>query len=182
MELWLRRLVGTFRIEGEYTNTGGSNPVRGTANCFGVGNGPGVSCVISAKWQAPKETLKDKSFDNAMYSAVQPLVLLFGMDPGASQVRVTLVDFRAIRMQGFLVDDAVIFDWEGSSDIATLYPSLFGNSLVTYNWVISRVAWRPGGDGVVQLVARDANPMARGPVEFDLQLRRERSADAGSPR
>jgi hypothetical protein len=185
MELWLRRLTGKFRIVGEYTNDGGNSQILGTANCFAVGSGPGVSCAISAKWKAPKEACKDPQLDTVLNIAVQPLVLLFGIDPVASQLRVTLVDFRAVTMQGFLVDDAVILDMRSRG-------RLLFNPLVTYHWLDSRVAMKPGGDVDLQLRVMGSDirttqcPLVPRPpviyVEFDLKLQRETLVDAGVPR
>jgi hypothetical protein len=100
MEEWLRRLKGKFRIEGHRWNKGASSQVLGTAECFGIGSGPGVSCVISADWKRGKNP--------AAVPAIRPQVLLFGLDPGAMEIRITHVDSVAVELRGILQDGAVI--------------------------------------------------------------------------
>jgi hypothetical protein len=115
MEVWLRHLVGKFRIEGRRFRTPGDVRVRGTADCFGIGDGPGVSCVISAKW---------KDYGVASPFAVRPQVLLFGLDPGAMEIRVTHVDFVAIEMRGFLLDGVVNLEPESHPEILIPHPDV----------------------------------------------------------
>lgn len=178
MELWLRHLPGKYRIEGKYWNSGGSNPVRGTADCFGIGSGPGVSCMISTQYEAPKEagnpdsgTIKDRRLDHALYNAMRGLVLLFGVDPGASLLRVTLVDFRAIATSGFLEGGVVML--EGRPDIERL----FGHHLVTYTWQTTFIATGPDGDLTAKFLVRAADSMSTPkPILFDLRLHREAPA------
>lgn len=169
MEIWLRRLTGKFRIEGKYWNSGGSSSVSGTADCFGIGSGPGASCVISTEWEAPNESSRDPRLDMALHNAMRGLVLLFGIDPGGSQVRATLVDFRAIRTSGFLDDGVVML---GSNP--KLENMFIGKSLVTYTWVSTLVATKPGGDLTMKFLVRAADFRTTPyPILFDLQLHRE---------
>jgi hypothetical protein len=186
-EIWLRRLAGTFRIEGTYTNYGGASPVRGTAKCDGVGEGPGVSCVITATWKPAKESVKDPQFDKDLLEAMQALFLRFGMDPSTSQVRVTLMDFRAVKMRGVLIDDAVAFSGRsGSGGVG---------AILRYTMASSVVAIEPGGDVAMRLrVQPTSTPYIVGGLrnsmgrieptlwhEFDLQLHREPTVNAGNP-
>lgn len=180
METWLRRLVGKYRIDGKYWNSGGTSTVQGSAECFGVGGGPGVSCVLSPTWKAPKETHKDKRLDKALEIAMQPLVLLFGMDPGASQIRVTMVDFRAVGKSGPLIGGAVMFEGRPNFEHTGEHP------LVTYTWQYSRVAAKPGGDLDMKFVVFESDIFQifyhQQPIEIDLQLHRVRPVDAENPR
>lgn len=180
MEVWLRSLVGKYRIEGEYAVRDGSSMLQGAAECFGIGAGAGVSCTINAKWPVVKETRKDKKLDKSVGYAMQTMVLLFGIDAATSRIRVTLMDFRAIRMAGFLVDDAVIFDVRSSPEFtletmrSVLNPGESGTlPLVTYTWSGGRVALKSTGDFDVQLLAMPADFLMASSKEFDLKLRRE---------
>jgi hypothetical protein len=185
MELWLRRLVGKFRIEGEYAVRDGSNPLRGTAECFAVGTGAGVSCAIDASWESPKERRKDKSLDQVLDAAAQKLVLHFGINPRDSRIRVTLLDYRAIRMEGFLVDDAVIFEVKSSPEVTlrSMFAAISGVPgilpLVTYTWSNTRVAVKPGGDVDVQLLVQPVDFVSSSGKEFDMKLRRMSRVNAG---
>lgn len=182
MESWLRRLAGTFRIEGTYRNHGGKSPVLGTVKCLGVGDGPGVTCVISATWKAPKESVKDPEFDKALYDAMQSLVVFLGIDPDASRIRATLMDYRASRAHGFLIDDGVAL----SNAIPT------SMSLVRHSWSSSFIAIQPGGNLDMKLLVYPTSTqyelagiraLALGSVpnpwiEFDMQLHREPLVDS----
>ncbi len=179
MDIWLRRITGKYRIEGKYWNSGGSSPVRGTADCFGIGSGPGVSCVISTEYKAPKEAavgggngpLKDPRLDQALYAAMRGLVLLFGIDPRASEIRATLVDFRATGTSGFLDEGVVMFQGRPNFE----FP--FMNPTITYTWATSFVAAKPDGDLAMKFLVRASDIMTTPkPILFDLQLHRERSS------
>jgi hypothetical protein len=175
MELWLRNLTGKYRIEGRYGNSGGTSPVRGTADCFGIGSGPGMACAISAEWSAPKEVIKDRRLDQVLYNAMRGLVLLFGIDPGASQVRVTLMDFRAIGMSGFLDEGTVMFGGRLN------FENLFATPLVTYTWQNAVVTTKPGGDLGMKFLVRTADILSSSTaIMFVLQLRREPAAVAAA--
>lgn len=178
MEHWLRRIPGKYRIEGKYWNSGGSSPIGGTADCFAVGSGPGVSCLISTVWKAPKQAgdpdsgkMNDTALNQALYLAMRGVVLLFGTDPGASQVRVTLLDFRGVGMSGFLDDGVVMFDGRPGFEFPTLNPT------ITYTWHTSVVAAKPDGDMAMKFLVRASDIFSTPePILFDLQLHRE-SAD-----
>lgn len=181
MEEWLRSLPGKYQIDGWYGNAGGVSPVRGNADCFGVGSGPGVACSITAKWKAPKEAgagkIKDRRLDNALYNALRPMVLLFGIDPGSLQARVTVMDFRAITMSGFLDEGTVVFGGRPN------FESLFANPLVTYTWTNIVVTTKPGGGIGIKLPVRAADfistPHA---IMLNLQLHRDaRAASSNRP-
>jgi hypothetical protein len=189
MEIWLRSLAGKYRIEGEFAVRDGSSLLQGTAECFAVGAGAGVSCTINAKWPVVKETRKDKNLDKSMGYAMQTMVLLFGIDNATSRIRVTQMDFRAIRMAGFLVDDAVIFDvrsdpeFTGETMKSVLDPKgSYTLPLVTYTWSVSRVALKTTGDVDVQLMTTPADFLMSSAMEFDLKLRREPPAGGRLPR
>lgn len=139
MDSWLRRLAGTFRIEGTYRNLGGRSQVSGSTTCSFIGAGPGLSCAITAAWKAPKESAKDPEFDKALHDAMQSLVILFGIDPDASQIRATMMDYRALQIRGFLMDDEVALSGESMETSASI-------PLLPYSWASSLIAVRSNGD------------------------------------
>lgn len=139
MESWLRRLAGTFRIEGTYKNHGGTSQLHGTAKCSSIGSGPGTSCIVTATWKAPRESFKNPEFDKALYNAMQSLGIILGIDPAASQIRGTLTDYRALKIRGFLVDDEVAFSGE------SLFEHDAANPLVPNSWAASLIAIQPDG-------------------------------------
>jgi hypothetical protein len=195
MEVWLRRLAGRFRIEGMRWNaSGGRAQVRGTADCFGIGSGPEVTCLISAIWKSGKENAKD--LDQTSYFAVRPQVLLFGLDPGAMEIRVTHVDDVAVGMRGFLLNGAVILDAQSPPGIRSLNHALVGVASNPFTSVaseskgrvlpkpLSRVAIKPGGDVDMKfhVYPPDMVTFWNQPIEFDLQLYREPQVDTVRPR
>lgn len=189
VESWLPRLVGTFRIEGTYTNRGGRSEIQGTSRCLGLGDGPGVTCLINASWKAPREAIKSPAFDSALSNAMQSLVLVLGMDPDSAQVRASLMDQRATKTHGVLVDGEVTFIGEHKT----------GAPLVDYTWESAFVAVHPDGGVAMKFAvrptearytleglrleylqsARDSSPKTW--VEFDMRLLREPPLAAGSP-
>jgi hypothetical protein len=106
MEDWLRSLVGKHRIEGRRWNMGAPSEVLGIADCFGVGSGPGAYCVISAHWKPDGKRGEGKN--PAQNVAIRPQILLFGLDPGAMEIRATHVDSIAVELHGVLQGGAVI--------------------------------------------------------------------------
>jgi hypothetical protein len=117
MEGWLRRLKGKYRIEGHRWNKGARSQVLGTADCFGIGSGPGVSCVISADWKSRKEAGTERNPKTVQNAAIRPQILLFGLDPGAMEIRVTHVDSIAVEMRGILQDGAVMLSEQSDPEI-----------------------------------------------------------------
>lgn len=186
MQVWLRRLGGIYRIEGTYSNTGGSSPIQGAAKCLGVGDGPAAPCVITATWKAPKEAYKDVELDRALYRALQGLVIMLGVDADASRIRTALIDHRAVRMSSFLVDGVAVFDGETTQLVfppTRDWPST-RNPLVPYFWSNLLVAANPGGevvikmqvsfaDGINWLGATIMSQRHKNVIEFDLHLHRE---------
>jgi hypothetical protein len=124
MEVWLRRLVGKFRIEGKRWSANRTNmQVLGTADCLGIGNGTGVSCVISADWKLDEKSGTSRNSTDPG-TAIRPQVLLFGLDPGAMEIRVTHVDSIAVELHGILQDGAAILNERWPPEVvATTCPS-----------------------------------------------------------
>jgi len=182
LAVWLRRLVGKFHIEGKRWRTGERSEVHGTADCFGIGNGPGVACVIAAEW-VPLLAGKSKNPDTIQNYAIRPQILLFGLDPGAMEIRVTHVDAVAVSLHGFLLDGAVIL--KGMPSLVDFLPNprIKTRAQPAVLNPFSRVAIQP--DGAVDLKFH-ANPPGRisvfyQPIEFDLQLHREPQVEKERP-
>ena len=111
LEHWLRNLVGKFRIEGKRWDVKRPDMrVAGTAECFAIGSGPGVSCLISAEWKPNGKAGRGTKYGKVQDAAIRPQILLFGVDPVAMQIRVTHVDSIAVELQGFLLDGTVILN------------------------------------------------------------------------
>lgn len=77
--LWLRRLVGRFRIEGTLERSLDRLPVLGMVDCVNVDRGPGLNCAI--RLEAPN-----------IDTHLNPGAFILGMDPEAPMVRYTSVD------------------------------------------------------------------------------------------
>lgn len=101
-----------------------------------------------------------------MYSAMQTLVILYGMDPEAMRIRAAWADDHVRGMSGLLTDDAVLFSTE-----SMLSP------FVTFDWSDSLVTAQPGGGVNMKFMA-----MTLSSREFNLQLHRELPVDAERPR
>jgi hypothetical protein len=180
MEAWLKRLVGKYRVEGTYLNTGGIGPVAGTANCRHVIDGPGVQCEVTATVKHPGEPAKNPPFDQAITDGMRPLIILFGIDPDTQQIKAGLVDSRATETTGRLIDDAVLLTVQGGRPFAVTFTP--DSRLVWYAWYQSLIALQPGGGldmkftilgGAIRRSVAPARPW----TEFDLQLLRETPVD-----
>jgi len=113
LDAWLRRLPGRYRIKGTVRlGREGATFDNGIGDCTGVGDGPGVNCIINAKW--PFLTL-NKSVTNVTPSSseylntMRPAVLVFGLSldpPGVVSQMVSA--------------DSVVLSWFGRLDENTL--------------------------------------------------------------
>jgi len=180
MEAWLKRLVGQYRVEGTYLNTGGIGPVAGTANCRQVADGPGVQCEITATVKHPAEPAKNPSFDQAITDGMRPLIIVFGIDPDTQQIKAGLIDSRATETTGRLIDDKVLLTVQGGRPFAVTFTP--DSRLVWYAWYQSLIALQPGGGldmkftilgGAIRRSVAPTRPW----TEFDLQLLRESPVD-----
>lgn len=180
MEAWLHRLVGQYRVEGTYLNTGGLGPVTGTANCRHVVDGPGVQCEISATVKHPAEPAKNPPFDQAITDGMRPLIILFGIDSDSQQIKAGLMDSRATEASGRLLDDSLLLTVQGGRPFAVTFTP--DSRLVWYAWYQSLITQRPGGGldmkftilgGAIRRSVAPNRPW----TELDLQLHREIPAD-----
>jgi hypothetical protein len=130
MDVWLRRLVGTFSFEGavqvallpEYEkNLCGTLPpapgedppmeapatpyctgIHGKGDCVGVGNGPGVQCVLNVTWQEIHEVEEGVVYNlPGFVPYLNPAMTLHGLDPGKSAINYLLVDHKGLPEGGF---------------------------------------------------------------------------------
>lgn len=82
LDIWLRRLVGRFRITSLIAAEGVPNP-EGWVDCVAIGSGAGVHCVLST--QPLSEARR-----------VAPTMVLYGVDPGAPGIRYLQVDDQSL--------------------------------------------------------------------------------------
>lgn len=99
-DVWLRRLVGNFTLDGVFSLGNCAGPgcaaITGNMNCIAVGDGPGVHCIINAKW-----TLFLGSPPVDFSSFLDPAVGLFGLDPGKSEINLMMVNDKGLPTSGF---------------------------------------------------------------------------------
>jgi hypothetical protein len=115
-DVWLKRLVGRYTFEGmvqigdcaPLPSMGAAPPplpktsctgIKGKGDCVGIGDGPGVQCVLNVAWQ----DLYQVNFDSGEVSAVpgavsylDPAMILFGLDPGNSAIQYLLVNNKGL--------------------------------------------------------------------------------------
>lgn len=85
LEVWLRRLVGTYGYEGIFDP--GFRPARGDGDCAGVGTGPGVQCVVYVTWP---------ELDGSGILPLAPAMFLYGIDPAVPRIRYLRVSARSL--------------------------------------------------------------------------------------
>lgn len=97
-DVWLRRLAGNFKLDGMVTygdcSMGMCSAITGYIDCIAVGDGPGVQCVINAKWEVYSRFVNLSSF-------LDPAMSLFGLDPGRSAINLLLISDRSLSSGGF---------------------------------------------------------------------------------
>jgi hypothetical protein len=105
MSDWLKRLVGRYKFDGMIQLGGTSicppacEPIKGLGDCVAIGNGPGVQCIFNAIWQDLVQVDFEAGTAEGPPGAVaylDPAMLLFGLDPGASSVRNLLVNDKGL--------------------------------------------------------------------------------------
>ena len=121
MDIWLRRLIGRFRVEGviyryddlpveDGTAAAGivsrareqpedDDPpkvksARGMEDCIGLGSGAGVQCVINVLWE--EEWTADGQAVEEGVSTLAPAMIEYGLDPVASRIRYLQVDNKSL--------------------------------------------------------------------------------------
>jgi hypothetical protein len=92
LDTWLRRLVGNFRYEGIVQfGFEDERPVSGTRDCFGIGEGPGVLCVINMTWREI-----GPNGNRGPYSYLKPAMALYGIGPSVAEISFLQVDDRGL--------------------------------------------------------------------------------------
>lgn len=114
-DVWLKRLVGSYDVDGmvNVVAKGGCGEegaycetVRGKGDCIGIGSGPGVQCILQLAWPDMYEIVFPPEEDAGTYnlpggvSNLGPAMALFGLDPGKSAVHYMLVDQKGLSEGG----------------------------------------------------------------------------------
>jgi len=128
-DVWLKRLVGRYRIEGMVHVVAkgpcgqlppdpaqSENPpppppvycesVKGMADCVAIGSGPGVQCILQINWPDMYETVYPPEDDVGVFNLpggvanLAPAMALFGLDPGKSALNYLLVDQKGLSEGG----------------------------------------------------------------------------------
>jgi hypothetical protein len=119
LDVWLRRLVGKYNVEGmvqadvcgdlppdpatadevEFPPEPLCQPIKGKGDCVGVGDGPGVQCMFNVTWQdmyrvAVKEGAVTTPPGGESY--LDPAMALFGLDPRINAFSYLLVDHKSL--------------------------------------------------------------------------------------
>jgi hypothetical protein len=121
MAEWLKRLAGRYTVDGmvHVVQQGDCGtlppdpavesppappeppcqPIKGKADCIGIGTGPGVQCILNAMWL----DIFNTDFENGTMtdlpggvSYLDPSMILFGLDPGRAAVNYMLVDSKGL--------------------------------------------------------------------------------------
>ena len=89
---WLRRLVGSYKLDGAIGDVG----IKGKADCVAIGTGPGVQCIFNAIWQEKW----DQMGRPILVDPLDPSMFLFGMDPSKATLNVLMVIDKGIASGG----------------------------------------------------------------------------------
>jgi hypothetical protein len=90
---WLRRLVGSYNLDGAIGDAG----IKGKADCTAIGTGPGVQCIFNAIWQEKWDTLTGRPI---ILDPLDPSMFLFGMDPSKATLNMLMVIDKGIASGG----------------------------------------------------------------------------------
>jgi hypothetical protein len=100
MDVWLRRLVGNYKLDGaanSFACPSACSGVKGKVDCIAIGTGPGVQCVLNATWQE----YWDMRGNPTLVDYLDPSMMLFGVDPGRSAINMLLVNDKGLPEGGF---------------------------------------------------------------------------------
>jgi hypothetical protein len=93
MAEWLRRLVGSYKLDGAIGDRG----IKGKADCIAIGTGPGVQCIFNAIWQEEWDPLTGRPI---LLDPLDPSMFLFGMDPSKATLNMMMVIDKGIASGG----------------------------------------------------------------------------------
>jgi len=166
LEAWLRRLPGRYRIKGQVQMFGKSGSVDGIADCSGIGDGPGVDCIINASWpflELGHNPMNIRPSPAEYLNTMRPSMLVFGLSLDPPRV-----------ISQMVMGDSVVLDWSGKLEQDTLnqkadhrctsrciytfnVTAAAQSKLVTFEMSI------PGG-GITFRMERDPNARAEKPL------------------
>ncbi|MEO8313476.1 MAG: hypothetical protein ABI645_01665 [Pseudomonadota bacterium] len=126
---WLKRLRGRFKYDGMVqvgdcvmvpSAAGGPPPpptdncqgIKGKSDCVGIGDGPGVQCILNVIWQDIFHVnYEDGTVTEVLVSYLDPAMELYGVDPRNSAVTRMMVDNkgRGENGSGFIKGDTAKF-------------------------------------------------------------------------
>lgn len=177
LEVWLSRFVGSFQLKGtvmEYLNGGRltSQDINGVMHCAGIGDGPGVHCLVKASfgpnlWQSFGGIGGGTPTHSITYNTLNPAVMLFALDPDDLKIKVLLVDDHSIAdvLSGPLTGDTVKF--------ASRYRGCWGEApLVHCPWALQITA-KPDSN-----VIKVETTWKSGGIQIEFLLRREQGSAA----
>jgi hypothetical protein len=90
---WLRRLVGSYKLDGAIGRAG----IKGKADCIAIGQGPGVQCIFNAIWQEEWDIRTGRPI---LLDPLDPSMFLFGMDPSKATLHMLMVIDKGIASGG----------------------------------------------------------------------------------
>lgn len=93
---WLKRLVGRFKWEGTIGFGPNAEAVTGSSDCIGIGDGPGVQCILNVTWIDQYQLDTESNNDNYMISYLDPAMELFGLDPLNSAISHLVVNNKGL--------------------------------------------------------------------------------------
>lgn len=104
---WLGRLVGKFKYDGAIED----EAISGSSDCVGIGDGPGVHCILNVTWIDQYPVPYEEGKDYHMVSYLDPAMELFGLDPGKSAISHLVVNNKGLPEQsfGFIKGDMATF-------------------------------------------------------------------------
>src|SRR5512147_1103009 len=79
MDVWLRRLVGSYKLDGSanaFACPSACSGVKGKVDCTAIGTGPGVQCIMNATWQE----YWSMTGQPTLIDYLDPSMMLFGLD------------------------------------------------------------------------------------------------------
>jgi hypothetical protein len=95
MDVWLRRLVGSYKLDGSAGSFGcpsACSGVKGKVDCIAIGTGPGVQCILNATWQE----YWTMTGQPQLLDYLDPSMMLLGLDPGRSAINMLLVNDKGL--------------------------------------------------------------------------------------
>lgn len=181
VEVWLRRLVGRFRVDGmieafdqpdqdkALLQLVGQESIKGMGDCVAVGSGPGVQCVLNIAWQDIFQIVMPDDPEGRPTgvfnmpggaSFLNPAMALFGIDPGKAGIHYLLVDNKGLPEGGL---------GSNSGNRATLRTSCV-NAPVLFNAMIPTMNYR-SCERIMRIDARPESSVVH--LSMDIEINEE---------